>query len=928
MTRVRRTASKPNKTIRLESAQSTSAAPEKQLAQQTVVVILAAGKGTRMGRSDLGKVCLEIDSVPAINRQIRVFQTRGFSRFLLVVGARAERVMETVTREFPGVLYVHQEPQLGTGHAARLAAEALEEFGFRGNVLVSMGDKYLEDSAIDALVSGFVKQQADMALLVVPPSRATQDSVGRVLVSDGGQALAILERTDRARLEIAEALDQILATRGRLTAAGIRQLVDSHLPDRKRQARAVGPLLELADGDKPVDLEKVAALVQQWREWLEVEGRQYGVRQIQRLSKYTNPSLYLFRDEVFFEGVRRLDNDNAQGEYYLTDVVRHLAQTKDQAGEPRYRVRAVPIEHPEWIQGFNSPDELLAIQDYLRRKNRSAGSTAAAAARPQLKPNQYATVQQWLKKIEQGRPSIGRWIRRIYGDHPELHEARLRDLARVLDCYGRRFGYQEKVAIVRAPGRVNLMGRHVDHRGGTTNFLAIDRETLAVAGIRQDNRVVAVNVQPSKFKPVEFSIGEVMGRFAFSDWINFIESPWVKDMLRNAVGNWGNYIKAAVLRLQHRYPEVKVKGVNLAVSGNVPIAAGLSSSSTLVVATLQAAIALNNFELTSRQFIDLCGEGEWFVGSRGGAGDHAAIYLGQRSKIAHVGYLPFRVEKIIDAPCDYQVLIANSHIRAAKSAGSKHQFNARIADYNLGLALLRQRCPEIAGVVEHLRDVDPEKLGCSTSTIYRWLLKIPSVMRRKDFQSMLSREHQALLAMSFASHDEPPEYHPRGVLLYGIAEILRSRLAVGLLEAGRIEEFGDLMRISHDGDRVSRPDADGVYRPSEEDTSDACLNRLIDDLASEDPQRVLGAQLYRQPGSYACSTPEIDHMVDIASRVPGVAGAQIAGAGLGGCIMVLARKEAVESVRRALIREYYKPAGLKPAVLACTAVEGAGLVEF
>jgi galactokinase len=68
-------------------------------------------------------------------------------------------------------------------------------------------------------------------------------------------------------------------------------------------------------------------------------------------------------------------------------------------------------------------------------------------------------------------------------------------------------------------------------------------------------------------------------------------------------------------------------------------------------------------------------------------------------------------------------------------------------------------------------------------------------------------------------------------------------------------------------------------------------------------------------------------MVDIASSVPGVAGAQIAGAALGGCIMVLARKEAVDPVRKALVKQYYRPAGLKPAILPCIAVEGAGLVE-
>ena len=167
----------------------------------------------------------------------------------------------------------------------------------------------------------------------------------------------------------------------------------------------------------------------------------------------------------------------------------------------------------------------------------------------------------------------------------------------------------------------------------------------------------------------------------------------MRNLLYNAAGDWGNYIKAATLRLQHQFQDIQINGLNMAVNGNVPIAAGLSSSSTLVVSTLQASIALNNFDLTSQQFIDLCGEGEWFVGSRGGAGDHAAIYLGQRGKLANVSYLPFRVERIIDAPSDYQVIIANSHIKATKSSTAKHIFNEKVASYNLGLAVFKQRCP-------------------------------------------------------------------------------------------------------------------------------------------------------------------------------------------------------------------------------------------
>ena len=900
----------------------------RNIQDQTIVVILAAGKGTRMGRDDLVKVCFEIDSESAINRQINVFRKKRFEKFILVVGEKAEQVLGAVSKQHADVIYVYQEPQLGTGHAGKIVSEALQNLGFSGNVLLSTGDKYIEESAIEALMDGFVKQQADMAVLTIPKTKATEGSVGRVLVDAEGQAIDIIERTDRRRLAIGDELRDKLSKAKEITPDALRKIVEKHIPGPAKQKTAVGELIDLAGRSSVVDPKRLGKVLESQKYNLTIEGQRYSARQIEKLCTGVNPSLYLFTAEVFHKGVSMIDNDNAQGEYYVTDVVRLLGGIKDTRGKRRYRVRAVPIDNPDCIQGFNSPDELLAIQDYVRRKNLRSSKVRSLEHRPRLKPSQYTTVSQWLERIKAEKPGMRRWLASVYGQHHDLQRRKSADLTRVLTRYGTQFGFDEKVCIIRAPGRINLMGRHVDHRGGTTNFLAIQHETIAAVGLRDDNDVVAVNTEPKKFEPVHFNISELIGRFAWSDWINFVDSDWVREMTYRTAGSWGNYVKAATLRLQHAYQDVKVRGVNMALSGDVPIAAGLSSSSTIVVATLQAVIALNNFDLTSRQFIDLCGEGEWFVGSRGGAGDHAAIALGQRGRIAHVGYLPFRVEKIIDAPQDYQVVVANSHIKATKSTGAKDQFNSRVASYNLGLALLKQRCPEVAEMVEHVRDIDPVKLGIATSEIYRMLLKVPQFMTRKDFRAMLSTEHKDLIKANFSSHAEPRRYNPRGVLLYGAAEIVRSSLSVDYLENNRVDDFGRLMKISHDGDRVSRGGEDGAYHPIKDYCTDECLQQLINDLASEDPGRVLRAQLYMQPGCYGCSTPEIDRMTDIATAVPGVAGAQIAGAGLGGCIMVLARHESIDSVRKALVKHYYRPAGLKPVVIPCIGVEGAGLVEF
>ena len=102
-----------------------------------VAVVLAAGKGTRMG-SDLPKVLHPLLGEPLVVHAIRAAQTAGATRVVVVVGHGAAQVQATLADEFPGLVYAVQEQQRGTGHAVLCALPALTDHS--GDVLILSGD--------------------------------------------------------------------------------------------------------------------------------------------------------------------------------------------------------------------------------------------------------------------------------------------------------------------------------------------------------------------------------------------------------------------------------------------------------------------------------------------------------------------------------------------------------------------------------------------------------------------------------------------------------------------------------------------------------------------------------------------------------------------------------------------------------------------
>ena len=800
--------------------------------QDCAAVLLCAGKGTRMNDSSRNKVSFDCAGDSVIRRIVRQMRQGGVNLFAVVVGYRAETVMAALSGE-EGVFFVYQKDQKGTGDAARLGLAALKAQNFRGKVLVAVGDRIVSSEVISGLLSRFASPRlsADASPAGVGPVAKYPKAVF------GVQPLAHNPRGGHVLMSMDK-------------PCGIVEMAD---------------VRRLSDGDLVTKA-----------------GVSFSADQV-RNAPYANASLYCFDLDAAVEATATLTSDNAQKEFYLTDTLEYFAI--------RGEADVFVVRDPESMSSFSTKPELRSIST---RFMRNASSLIA--------------------ELKGGGLDIE--LQSIYGSG--FQEQKPRYIA-LIEHFISRYG-DRRIVLTRAPGRVNLMGRHIDHRGGGINVMAIDRDLLCVSSPREDDSICLTNTD-AQFPDRCFRLSEQLpegvlralalpfdrtgaagepGGDAHLDrtgaagepggdalpfdtrcWLDYLASEAAVRRLEDTRGDWANYVKAAVLRLQFETPML-LSGMDMAFSGSIPVAAGLSSSSAVVVASAEAICALNCLNITQQRFIELCGEGEWFVGSRGGAGDHAAMKCSRRGCITHLDFKPFRVGERIDFSDEYAVIVADTCIKSRKSEGSRDIFNSKVAASDIAFMILRQRYPEYG--LREFRDL----ADLPSETVYKMMLSVPQTATREELRTLLP-EYSNSLNQCFSSHADPGAYDLRSVALFGIAECLRSRKFQQLLSRGDYPAIGEMMKTSHLGDAVPG-----------ENYPDSRLEEMARD----------GVDLSQVPGGYRCSTQAIDALCRMLDEFPGVLGSQMVGAGLGGCVVALVRKDASLRVVEMLRREYYEKNGL------------------
>ena len=260
----------------------------------------------------------------------------------------------------------------------------------------------------------------------------------------------------------------------------------------------------------------------------------------------------------------------------------------------------------------------------------------------------------------------------------------MQDPHAIRDAFTARFGVRPRL-IVRAPGRVNLIGEHTDYNEGFVFPIAIDRETFVAARSRPDHTVRAYTAQFSQED--SFDIGHIE---------------------RSSAMPWANYVRGIVKGIRAR--DLPITGADLLISSDVPLGSGLSSSASLEVAVGYAVQLLNNINLLGEELALLAqGAENSFVGVQCGIMDQFISALGRADHALLIdcrdlSYRPLPI------PPDVRVIVCNSGVH--HNLGSS-EYNERRAACNEAVRLLKARMPKISA----LRDVSPADLDASAALL-------------------------------------------------------------------------------------------------------------------------------------------------------------------------------------------------------------------
>ncbi len=369
------------------------------------------------------------------------------------------------------------------------------------------------------------------------------------------------------------------------------------------------------------------------------------------------------------------------------------------------------------------------------------------------------------------------------------------------------FGCIPDVLVV-APGRVNLIGEHVDYNQGIVLPLAVERYTVVAMSRRADSLVTVHSL--------------VLRERPQLDLRSIPELPW-------AGRHWLGYVAGSLYEVQSC--PVNPIGFDIVIDTNLPLGGGLSSSASLTVALVRGVNELLQLKKDWQTLAAHCQEVERkYLGVPCGLMDPWACLACERDFLLKIDFADFSIQHIPWLNDELAFLIVNSGVHHALSDG---RYAAR-----------RRSCETAAdqlGVVS-LRDIQQSDFAIRRDQLERTVAK-----RAEHVIDEIARAHQAVAAVNEQQWDR----------------------------------LGELMNASH---------------------------QSLKDL-------------------FEVSCNELDCLVTIARKLPGVLGARLTGGGFGGSTINLVEQAQVAEISQSIKTAYHQQTGITPEIFSTRPAAGCQVVE-
>lgn len=507
-----------------------------------------------------------------------------------------------------------------------------------------------------------------------------------------------------------------------------------------------------------------------------------------------------------------------------------------------------------------------------------------------------------------------------------LNAAQSVRLQQLVAKFRQRTGGLEPELVVCAPGRVNLIGDHLDYHGFGVLPMAIERTIwLACAFPRATvsepaGTLTVLNVDEHNFAdwtgPQSLKYGASLD--TSHKWHHYvlcgyhgvlatkllgIEAPRVLEHARQLASN-AQQLEEADAKLAQALANINDSTDNnikvnltMLVDSDLPAAAGLSSSSALVCASALATCLMlerrpanrrhHNAALHARPIAEWCSNFEHLVGTHGGGMDQAVIMTAHSNYAKHVQFVPVLKCEDVHLPQDTVWLVSHCGHSFAKAATS--EFNERVLETKLAAALF------VSKLTRATPPLTSAAAAAATNLPLDRTLTLGHIRRANE--SLRSDQIVEQLISAFAE--------------------LAHKYAQGTSEQSpniTIEQMRGELRLSHEQfvESFGKEVADEQRKFNLIKLRDRCVHVFEE---AERVQRfksicdtttdigLLGQLMSQSHNSlrdlYDCSHPALDRLTSVALEA-GALGSRLTGAGWGGCVVSLVEASRCETVHERL----------------------------